>query len=134
MAVAVMVATVCLIGCSSDAVNPTMSEDGGNNQNSIGLDIAEWLGKQSWTKYETTIELNGKKETYSIVFPWKGQVGIYDNYNGNQELDYTWGYSSGHKIAFFLTDSYVRFWNKDTIIINMYHMMSRLEKYGKDAT
>ena len=148
IAIAVMVATVCLISCGgSDStlpsvtnptgteVNPTNGGNGGGGQSSDSstLDISEWLNKQSWTKYETTIELNGKKETYSIVFPWEGQVGIYDNYNGNQELDYTWGYSSGHKIAFFLTSSYVRFWNKDTIIINMYHMMSRLEKYGKDA-
>ena len=130
MAIVVMVATVCLIGCGSDAVDPTMSEDGGNNQNSSGLDIAEWLGKQSWTKYETTIELNGATKTLSIVFPWEGQIGIYDEYNGNSENNYTWGYSSGHKIAFFTSDNSVRFWNNDTIIINSYHMMSRLEKHN----
>ena len=130
MAIAVMVATVCLIGCSSDAVNPTASEDGGNNPDSSGLDIAEWLGKQSWTKYDATIELNGEKVTYSIIFHHQNEVSIYDNYNGNEELNYTWGYSSGHKITFFTSDRFVRFWNNDTIVINLYHMLSRLEKYN----
>ena len=130
MAVAVMVATVFLIGCSSDAVNPTASEDGENNPDSSGLDIAEWLGKQSWTKYDATIELNGEKVTYSIVFHHQNEVSIYDNYNGNEELNYTWGYSSGHKITFFTSDRFVRFWNNDTIVINLYHMLSRLEKYN----
>ena len=97
------------------------------------LDIQEWLNKQSWTKYDTTIELNGKNKTYSIVFPWANQIGIYDEYNGNSESDYTWGYSSGHKIAFFLGSDCVQFSGKDTVIINKYHMMSRLEKYGRDS-
>ena len=130
MAIAVMVATVFLIGCSSDAVNPTESEGGENNPDSSGLDIAEWLGKQSWIKYDTTIELNGEKVTYSIVFHHQNEVSIYDNYNGNEELNYTWGYSSGHKITFFTSDRFVRFWNNDTIVINLYHMLSRLEKYN----
>ena len=130
MAIAVMVATVFLIGCSSDAVNPTESEGGGDNPGSSGLDIAEWLGKQSWRKYDATIELNGEKVTYSIVFHHQNEVSIYDNYNGNEELNYTWGYSSGHKITFFTSDRFVRFWNNDTIVINLYHMLSRLEKYN----
>ena len=132
MAIAVMVVAVCLIGCGSDAaaptaVNPTV---GGDATSSSGLDIVEWLEKASWKKYDAKIELNGENVTYSIVFHHQNEVSIYDNYNGNEELNYTWGYSSGHKITFFTSDRFVRFWNNDTIVINLYHMLSRLEKYN----
>ena len=131
MAIAVMVAAVCLIGCGSDAaaptaVNPTV---GGDDTSSSGLDIVEWLEKASWKKYDAKIELNGENVTYSIVFHHQNEVSIYDNYNGNEELNYTWGYSSGHKITFFLTDRAIRF-SGDTIIVNSYNMLSRLEKYN----
>ena len=131
MAIAVMVAAVCLIGCGSDAaaptaVNPTV---GGDDTSSSGLDIVEWLEKASWKKYDAKIELNGENVTYSIVFNHQNEVSIYDNYNGNEELNYTWGYSSGHKITFFLTDRAIRF-SGDTIIVNSYNMLSRLEKYN----
>ena len=126
-----MVAAVCLIGCGSDAaaptaVNPTV---GGDDTSSSGLDIVEWLEKASWKKYDAKIELNGENVTYSIVFHHQNEVSIYDNYNGNEELNYTWGYSSGHKITFFLTDRAIRF-SGDTIIVNSYNMLSRLEKYN----
>ena len=127
-----MVATVCLIGCGSDAaattaaVNPTV---GGDDTSSSGLDIVEWLEEASWKKYDAKIELNGENVTYSIVFHHQNEVSIYDNYNGNEELNYTWGYSSGHKITFFLTDRAIRF-SGDTIIVNSYNMLSRLEKYN----
>ena len=131
MAITVMVAAVCLIGCGSDAaaptaVNPTV---GGDDTSSSGLDIVEWLEKASWKKYDAKIELNGENVTYSIVFHHQNEVSIYDNYNGNEELNYTWGYSSGHKITFFLTDRAIRF-SGDTIIVNSYNMLSRLEKYN----
>ena len=123
MAIAVMVAAVCLIGCGSDAaaptaVNPTV---GGDDTSSSGLDIVEWLEKASWKKYDAKIELNGENVTYSIVFHHQNEVSIYDNYNGNEELNYTWGYSSGHKITFFLTDRAIRF-SGDTIIVNSYNI------------
>ena len=131
MSITVMVAAVCLIGCGSDAaaptaVNPTV---GGDDTSSSGLDIVEWLEKASWKKYDAKIELNGENVTYSIVFHHQNEVSIYDNYNGNEELNYTWGYSSGHKITFFLTDRAIRF-SGDTIIVNSYNMLSRLEKYN----
>ena len=123
------------ISCGSDtATNPTVGEDASNS----GLDIKEWLSTVGWKKYTTTIELNGEAVTYTIVFPYGGscigeEINIFDNYDGSQNFGYTWGYKSGHKIMFKISDMFVRFWNNDTIIINQYNAMTRLEKNGPSA-
>lgn len=123
--IAVMVSVVCLISCGSDSVvDPTI--DGGNNAGSSQLSIIDWFEKANWKKYETTIELNGQSATYTIVVR-STEVDIYDEYDGKEHLNYTWGYESGRKVAFFL-NSDVRFYNDDTIIIDKYSALSRLEE------
>ena len=129
--IAVMVSVVCLISCGSDSVvDPTV--DGGNNDaGSSQLNISEWFDNANWKKYETTIELNGKSVTYTIVFRYSDmgrEVDIYDEYDGKEHFGYTWGYASGRKVAFFLSSRFVRFYNDDTIIIDQYYGMSRLQE------
>ena len=123
--IAVMVSVVCLISCGSDSVvDPTI--DGGNNAGLSQLSISDWFEKANWKKYTTTIELNEQSVTYTIVVRGT-EVDIYDEYDGKERLNYTWGYESGRKVAFFL-NSDVRFYKDDTIIIDKYSAMSRLEE------
>lgn len=133
MVIAVMVAIVGLISCGADSVvDPTV--DGGNSTDSQ-LNISEWLDTANWKKYEATIELNGKSVTYTIVFRYSDmgrEVDIYDEYDGKEHLNYTWGYASGRKVAFYLDKPFVKFYNNNAIIIDTFYGMSRLQENNYD--